>query len=435
MARARISWLGAARLALVLRLRRWLRRQARVDERGVALISVLVMLAIMATAAAEFAYSSEVDLASAANARDDLRAHFLSRSSVNLSQLLLRVQQKVIEPNRKYLGGMDLQLADYAPMLITAFNKREGAELLGSVLGVDTAAIKGLGVDVGSFDLEMESLDGRLNLNCGGGANTGSPTVTRFAASLAAMMLPARYNAIFEDQDQSGQYSDRLEVLRAIIDWADQDTVMYGSSAAEDYRYNAGKDPYEIKNQYFDTIEELRLVKGVDDQFMNAFGDAFTVYGGCKVNVNLAGAPLIAALIVQHAAAPHDPGLQWQNLALLTRYVTNIRDTLGGFRDLKGFAAAIEEPMTEATKAYAFDPTSTQQKPSLPPVTGVKMNDKALGEAVTVGGPRRVWRITGSAKVGRIQKKIVAIWDTSYISMQSSKHNLGPGGYLYWREE
>jgi hypothetical protein len=406
-------------------------------EKGVALISVIVVLAVMATAATDFAYNTEVDFASATNARDDLRAHYLARSSINLARLLLRVQQRLIDPNRQFLGGMDLQIADYAPVLISAFNSGEGAEALGSLIGVEAGGIKGLGVDVGSFDLEMDSLDGKLNLNCGGGVNTGSPEVLRFAASLAAMMLPSRYNRLFEEPDEHGQYADRLEVMRAIIDWADQDTVMFGSSAPEDYRYNTGKDPYEIKNQYFDTVEELRLVKGVGDDFMHAFGDAFTVYGDCKINVNLAEAPLIAAFIIQFAATPSDPGLQWQNLSLLARYVLHIRELSGGFPDAKAFVAAVESPTTEVAKAAVWDVlgTSQQERPSLPPVNGVKLNATALQDAITAGGPRRTWRITASAKVGRIQKKIRTVWDTQYVSMQSSKHNMGPGGFLYWREE
>jgi len=407
----------------------------------VALISVLVILAVMGVAAADFAYNTEVDLVSAANARDDLRANYLARSSINLSRMLLRVQERLIDPNRAMLGGMDLQIADYAPLLVQAFNNKEGAEALGGILGIDAAQIKGLGQDVGSFDLEMESLDGKLNLNCGGGLNTGSPTVVRFAASLAAMMLPTRYNRLFENPDEHGQYADRLEIMRAIVDWADQDTVMFGSSAAEDYRYNAGKDPYDNKNHYYDTVEELRLVKGVGDDFMAAFGDAFTVYGDCKVNVNLADAPLIAALIIQYAASPNDPGLQWQNLSLLTRYVLHIRGLSAGFADLKALIAAIEAPAAEVAKVSAFTSlipgaqTTQETQQNLPPVTGIKMNQQTLGEAVVVGGARRIWRITASATVGRIHKRLRAVWDTKYVSMQASKTNLGPGGFLYWREE
>lgn len=415
------------------------RRDRQGGERGVALVSALIALVVIGTAAADFAYSTQVDLASAINARDDLRAHYLSRSGVNLSKLLLKVQQRLIDANRKFFGGMDLQIADYAPILVSAFNSKEGAEALGSILGVDSSGIKGLGVDTGTFDLELESLDGRLNLNCGGGPNTGSPEVARFAAGLAALMLPARYNRLFEEQDENGQFTDRLEVLRAIIDWADQDMVMFGASNAEDYRYNTGKDPYEIKNHYFDTLDELRLVKGIDDDFMAAFQDSFTVYGGCKVNVNLASAPLLTALLIQHAASPNDQSLQRDNLTMLVRYLIHVRDYIGGFADLNAFLSAVEQPMDAATPAFAGGAVAEGEgksvRMSMPPVHGLKLNDTTIKEAVVVGGPRRIWRIKATAKVGRIQKQINAVWDTTHIPLQTSRYSTGAGGFLYWREE
>jgi Type II secretion system (T2SS), protein K len=407
-------------------------------ERGVALIATVIVIVVIATAAADFAYNTQVDLSSATNSRDDLRAHYLARSGVNLSRLLLRVQQRIVDPKRKYLGGMDLQVADYAPLLMSAFNSREGAEALGSLLGIESGGIKGLGVDTGSFDLEMESLDGRLNLNCGGGTNSGSSNVVRFAAALASIMLSTRYNRLFEEPDEGGQYADRLEVMRAIIDWADQDTVMFGSSGVEDYQYNQSKDPYEIKNHYYDTVEELRLVKGVDDDFMAAFGDAFTVYGSCKVNINLAEAPLITALIIQHAATPNDPALRWENITMLSLFIVHIRDFLGGYPDMKSFIRAVEAPSDVAMQAFAVgagEDASEQMKYNLPRVRGVKLKQKTLQEAIVVGGPRRIWRITASAKVGRIEKKIVSVWDMKYVSFQAKRHNMGPGGFLYWREE
>jgi general secretion pathway protein K len=415
------------------RLRTWLRRQLRCRQEGVALISVLLVLTLLATSVADFAYNSEVDLSGASNARDDLRAHYLARSGINLARILLRVQEKLIDPNMKMLGGFDLQIADYAPLLMAAFNDQGGAAMLGSLLGVDTGNIKGLGVDTGTFDMEMESLDGKLNLNCGGGVNTGAANVTQFAASLAAMFLPIRYNRLFEYPDERGQYADRLEVMRAIIDWADQDTVIFGGSGPEDYRYNAGKDPYENKNQYYDTLEELRLVKGVSDDFIHAFGTGLTVFGNCKINANLATAPVLAALIMQYAASPSDPGLQWQNLSLVVRYVMHLRELTGGFMDDKAFQAAIESPQAAAS-LFGMQGSQADGQ-SLPPVNGIKMNATALKQAVVVGGPRRIWQLTATAKVGRIQKKIRAVWDVAHISMQSSKQQMGSGGFVYWREE
>jgi hypothetical protein len=404
----------------------------------VALISALVALVVLGTAAADFAYNTQVDLASAVNARDDLRAHYLSRSGVNLSRLLLRVQQRLIDPNAKMLGGMDLQIADYAPLLVSAFNSKEGAEALGSLLGVEGGGIKGLGIDMGSFDLSMESLDGKLNLNCGGGPSSTGPSGMRFAAALASLILPPRYNRLFEQQDEKGQYADRLEVMRAIIDWADTDTAMFGTSAAEDYRYNTGKDPYEIKNSYYDTVEEVRLVKGVGDDFMAAFGRSFTVYGDCKVNLNLASVPLLTALVLQFAAEGQEQHLRPENLTLLARLLKHLRSYFGGFADLKAFKQAVENPTVAAAAAFAGtgddDKASQEVRAQLPTVRGIKLKDE-IKEAVVVGGPRRIWRINATAKVGRVRRKITAVWDMKYISFQAKRHNMGPGGFLYWREE
>ena len=405
-----------------------------------ALLTVVVMVAVIGVTAADFSYNARVDYAAAINARDDLRAHYLSRSAIALSSILLRVQQRLIDPQlQRFKVPMDLQIADYAPLLMSAFNTKEGAEGLAGLFGV-TGEIKGLGIDVGEFDVEFESLDGRLNVNCGGGANAGAKEVTRTAASLAAMMLPERYNLLFEKPDRDGQYNDRLTVMRAIIDWADQDTQMYGGSAVEDYRYNGGKDPYENKNHFYDSLEELRLVRGVDEEFMAAFGKSLTVYGRCKVTVSLANVPTIMALIMQYSETPNDPALQLRNLVLLAHYVKQIGEMKGGFRTVTEFVDAVGNPMAQLGVAASVDSLLSQgqsaasQQTNLPPVSGVKLKSD-VGDAVMGYYVRRIWRIVGKSTVGQVKKKIVTVWDQSLRSMHANAAAMGPGGFLYWREE
>jgi len=53
-------------------------------QRGVAMLIVLTWLALMISVVSEFTYGTTVDAAQAANARDELRAHYLARSAVNL---------------------------------------------------------------------------------------------------------------------------------------------------------------------------------------------------------------------------------------------------------------------------------------------------------------------------------------------------------------
>src|SRR5205823_11139768 len=112
-----------------------------------------------------------VDLEAAANARDTLRAEYLARSGMQLSRLLIKVQQSVLDKNRQFIG--DIQIADFAPYLMKAFggesDERAG---LGALLGIDVSQMKGMGVGRGAtFDMAMTAEDGRLNINCGGGLN------------------------------------------------------------------------------------------------------------------------------------------------------------------------------------------------------------------------------------------------------------------------
>jgi general secretion pathway protein K len=67
----------------------------RKDERGVALLLVVVSIAILAAVAADFAYSSRVDLELAVHQRDSLRAEYLARSGLGMSRLLLQFQKQL----------------------------------------------------------------------------------------------------------------------------------------------------------------------------------------------------------------------------------------------------------------------------------------------------------------------------------------------------
>ena len=82
-------------------------------ERGVAMLVVLTWLALMISVVSEFTYGTTVDAAQAANARDELRAHYLARSAVSLARLLIKIQQRYIDPSmnqakqmlQKMMGG------------------------------------------------------------------------------------------------------------------------------------------------------------------------------------------------------------------------------------------------------------------------------------------------------------------------------------------
>ncbi|GMU60672.1 MAG: hypothetical protein AMXMBFR34_24350 [Myxococcaceae bacterium] len=75
-------------------------------RRGVAMLLVLVGLAVLGLVANEVQYNSVVELRLATNQRDELRAHFLAKSGVGLSRLLLRFQKQMDNIQIPNLGGM-----------------------------------------------------------------------------------------------------------------------------------------------------------------------------------------------------------------------------------------------------------------------------------------------------------------------------------------
>jgi len=91
------------------------------------------------------------------------------------------------------------------------------------------------------------------------------------------------------------------ELARAIISWreyGDTDIVgFYSDAFYENLEY-----PYPPKKEPFETLDELRLVQGVDTDLYERLIDFVTVYGTGKVNINTASGPVLIALGISPAA-------------------------------------------------------------------------------------------------------------------------------------
>ncbi|MFT3709569.1 MAG: type II secretion system protein GspK [Archangium sp.] len=75
------------------------------------MLLVLVGIAVLALVANEVRYNSVIELRLATNQRDDLRAHYLAKSGISLSRLMLRFQKQVDSIQLPNMGGLMSQLA------------------------------------------------------------------------------------------------------------------------------------------------------------------------------------------------------------------------------------------------------------------------------------------------------------------------------------
>ena len=454
-------------------------------QRGVALLIVLTWIALMVALVAEFTYGTTVDAAQAANARDEVRAHYMAMSSVNLSRLLIKIQQKFVDPVMgqaqqmlsSFMGssgaggnsgansnsaagsalgglGISLRVTDYAGTLMGFFSgSKDEVSGLGSLIGIDTTNIKGLGMSSGRFDAEITSEDGKIDINCGSGLSNSDAhkkQVTVFRL-LSALMYSRRFDRLFTEADTDGQFTTRIDVARALIDWADTDEqgfVIDGVSATgEDYRYDAQRDRYRAHDASYDTVDEMKMVRGVSDAFIEAFEPSLTVYPSnkdCKVNLGAISnknggdcTPLLMGVI--RATALSDPSKPPTDAAILddTRLypVASLlcdRASAAGFDSMDSIVKVLQNPQT----AVMPDDPRYKTFQSLSPID-IKAAD--LSNFAYVRGSPRIYRIVATGEAGRVKKKITVIVDTlsipeNYFTINSMSEQ-GNGVIQYWREE
>jgi type II secretory pathway component PulK len=420
-------------------------------QRGVALIAVTVALALTAVVVSDFSTNTTVDMRATANIEADMQAHFLARSAMNLSELVIRVQTDLIDKLNTQLKA-DIQIADYTGLFIGAFGGgSDEVESMAAMLGAAGGDIKGMGVQPGaSFDVQLTTDDGKINLNCAnrGGAGTDAKNL---AVKLQSLFYAEAYNPIFENEDAEGHRRDRNQQVEAIIDYIDRDQTRFdatnletSSGAPEEYGYETLRDKYVPKNNYLDSVGEIKLIRGIDDRFWKLFGGNFTIYGDCQENLAAITDPKQLASIIALAAksqdAPvlRDPQKLW-NLAVL---VAKAREVGFHFSDVEQFRTFVSDPM-ETLKSLGIDPSLVPSLLGLPtnqPIEGVELDATKLQQIVKTGA-RRIYRVEGTATFDKLEKRIVGVWDTKVTRQNTrsmgagSTAGGGSGAWVFWREE
>src|SRR6185312_14059503 len=452
-------------------------------QRGVAMLIVITWLALMISLVGEFTYGTSVDAAQAANARDELRAHYLARSSVSLSRLLIKIQQQYVDPIQSQLSkmlsqatgstgagaagsttggspasaassaglGFSLRVTDYASTLMGFFSgSKEEVAGLGSLIGLDTSRISGLGLKSGNFDAQITAEDGKIDINCGSGVASDRGKQMVVYRLLMGLMYSRRFDKLFSEADTTGNFATRTDVARAIIDWADGDEQMFtpegGSSNSEDYRYDAHADHYRAHDNSYDTLEEIKMVRGVSDGFMEAFAPFLTVYASdpnCRVNLGAISnketgdcTPLVMGVIRAAATPdptkpPSDPTVFDDHVLYPLASILCDRASAAGFDSLNTITSLLASPQTAV---LPDDPRYRIFQGMRP----IQIDAGQLGNLAYVGPPR-VYRVAATGESGRVKKKIITIVDTgrtieNLLTLNAAAEKAA-GVLQYWREE
>ncbi|HMY14760.1 MAG TPA: type II secretion system protein GspK [Polyangium sp.] len=331
----------AARLMLLAQKR----RKRNANRRGVALLMVLGAITVLTVFLTELQQETSATFAAALADRDAMQAEYLAKSAINLSRLLIASEPQIRTSIPLPIPFKQLPVWEFSDVALGPFNDETGMSAFAGMLSVDSSTGKGLGLTNGRFEVKIVDEDSKININ------RASPiTDVDLDRQLISLMQSPQNAPLFEGRDLDDQFSDMNTICGAITDWADQDENLstcyvgsqaQGASGSEDNFYQTIGLDYRRKNAAYDSIEELRLVRGMGDDFWSTFVDpnpddpkarVLTVWGQKAINVNSANPQILlsaacsicaggtgggAANSAQGLALCIDPMVQSQFLSLL----------------------------------------------------------------------------------------------------------------------
>jgi general secretion pathway protein K len=282
-------------------------------EQGVALVLVLTIVTIITVFVAELSSNTLTAFQVAISERDRLKSEYLARSGLNLTRLLIAKEpdiRRIVAPMYSMVlghGPPQLNVWAFADRLLMPFANYSDAKSASKSAGVDFSQMEGLKDTGGTFEVISIPENSMINVSkplFWTGDEARSSLAMQLYALMGGYQNQSPYDPLFNKLDPDGQLTTRLDILSDVIDWWDEDeqrTVFdpgsskVTSTGKEDDVYARYPEPYRVKNAPFDSLEELRLVRGFTDDFWATFVEPdpddprmrqLTVYGSGAVNPN-----------------------------------------------------------------------------------------------------------------------------------------------------
>jgi len=278
----------------------------------VALLLSIITIAILGIMVADLAETSATGFTVAISERDSLRAEYEAKSGLGLTRLVVAQGPALA----RLIGPVYAQAGLNPPSVMPVWNIASillrpfcgfGAMEREAGSTFDLASAKGLDDMPGTCDVLAVAENSKINVSDPLHANDDGArrsVMMQLFAATGGFASPGPYDAFFQRSDSDGIVNTRLDTISSIVDWWDVDQERTGfdpgsntitSSGSEDDVYARYRDRYHVKNAPFDSVEELRLVRGVTDDFWATFADPdpddmrrrmVTVYGSGGVNPN-----------------------------------------------------------------------------------------------------------------------------------------------------
>jgi type II secretory pathway component PulK len=253
----------------------------RESESGVILLVVLIVIAILTTLVVDFIYFTQVNTEVSANTRDEMKAHYIAKSGVYVAT-----------------GTIKNQAIEQLSAITSITNDLSG-------ISTGYWSIKIPSSPVGDGVVSVTVIDERSKINLNALVNQATNQVD----SQVRVELTELFRMVGVDNGKSSRF------ISSLINWLDHPIEGLEGNDQDPNGANAQfyaqlASPYQIKDGPLDSLGEIRMIDGMDDDFFNKINDYVTVYPADK-RVNFSTAPevvMIAAIKGAGVSAIHSSG-------------------------------------------------------------------------------------------------------------------------------
>ncbi len=245
-------------------------KNTKKSERGIVLIIVVIMIAILSTIVIDFMYSTRVSYEISVNGSSELQARHIAKSGVRVVRSLLR---NVAPEDLPVLPGVLGQS-------IVSRNGSDGWSL----------SISSFPVGEGNIGLRVTDERAKVNLNA----------LVDQRSSRVDFQVRTQLVELFRFLGVETEKSDLF--VASLVNWLDgaaEGGVNNQDSGGAGADYYAGlENPYYIKDGPLDSVGEIRMIQGMDEEFFSRAQNYLTVYPeDKKVNFSTASKTVIMATI------------------------------------------------------------------------------------------------------------------------------------------
>ncbi|MFT3841900.1 MAG: type II secretion system protein GspK [Myxococcaceae bacterium] len=270
----------------------------------------------------------------------------------------------------------------------------------------------------GCFNTEFSDEEEKINLN-----KLDSPSLSARVAltQLMATLGDKKYEFLF-DGEVDAKTHDKVtpqDVIIAMKDWIDEDETASAVDTTgtapepflkgfsdENMNYDKYDPRYKAKNSRFDSLDELYMVRGVNDRFMAAFKDKLTIYPDVNSNINInTDDPVLLEVAIRSVTDPLHPDPRLGDPIFVDALIKKIR----------------------AARLFSIFRMSAQDFVNVVQAAGLPVNPTLAANMAQnrfISDKTSTFRIKVTGEAGDVQKSITVVIRTDD----------GLGRLVYWRE-